>query len=88
MDLNSPRFSSFFEKSLAKDAKDARTRGTRRMRGMRFSSFFEKKLGKKLSENYIYWRLAELRGQTWGKMDFWLGCDQSLWTDMGLGGFS
>ena len=33
--------------------------------GMRFSSFFEKKLGKKLSENYIYWRLAELRGQTW-----------------------
>ena len=38
------------------------------MRGMRFSSFFEKKLGKKLSENYIYWRLAELRGQTWGEI--------------------
>ena len=46
----------------AGDAKDARTRG------MRFQAFLKKSLAKKLSENYIYWVVTELRGQTWGKV--------------------
>ena len=61
--------------------------GTRRDAKGRDLRFFEKKLGKKLSDNNSYWCLADLRGQTWGEMDFWLSCDRTPWTEMGLGGF-